>query len=391
VGRRGRVYTLTSDPGAAIRWESMVFRDAWKIRALTWHVTLTVAGLAVSIWLIYSLRLILLLLALTVLFVYLLRPVVETVQAPLRPLGIRWRMPRSLAILLVYGGLLIGIGVALEEILPILADQISSFIDSLPGYAREFDRSIKQLATLPARYRLPLAWRQWLTGLINELPGQFFAWMQLLATRTFQLSLYLPWLILIPVMGYFLLRDSGELQRALLGSFPEEDLRQRLGHFLADLSQTLASYVRAQVLACLLVGTTSGIGFWVLGVPYPLLLGILAGLLELLPVFGPGLLLLLAIIAASFVSWELAAAVGGFLVIFRIIHDYLIYPRLISEGVKIHPLVVILAIVCGAELGGAIGIFLSVPLAALLLVGWQHWQELRVERAPLPEKGGSEP
>ena len=80
--------------------------------------------------------------------------------------------------------------------------------------------------------------------------------------------------------------------------------------------------------------------------------------------------------AASFSSWELGALVAGFLLLFRVVHDYLIYPRLVSEGLKMHPLLVILAIVCGAELGGAIGIFLSIPLAALLLVGWEHWRDL---------------
>jgi predicted PurR-regulated permease PerM len=152
-----------------------------------------------------------------------------------------------------------------------------------------------------------------------------------------------------------------------------------LGLFLEDVSRTLASYVRAQVLASLLVGTISGIGFWLLGLSYPLLLGILAGLFEWVPVLGPALLLGLAVTAASFSSWELAALVAGFLLLFRVVHDYLIYPRLVSEGLKMHPLLVILAIVCGAELGGAIGIFLSIPLAALLLVGWEHWRDLREE------------
>jgi predicted PurR-regulated permease PerM len=363
----------------AIPWGKMAFQDAGKIRAITWQVTITVAGMAVVIWLVYALRLILLLLALTVLFAYLLRPLVDGVEAPARRWGVKWRLPRSVAILLVYAGLVIGIGAVVEEVLPVVADQISSVVDNLPGYARDLDRALKQLATLPARYRFPLAWREWLTGLINELPQQFFTWLQLLATRTFQLSLYLPWLVLIPVMGYFLLRDGRRLQQALIGSFPEADRRRRLGLFLEDVSQTLASYVRAQVLASLLVGTVSGIGFWLLGLPYPLLLGILAGLFEWVPVLGPALLLGVAVVAAGFSSWELAAVVAGFLLLFRVIHDYLIYPRLVSEGLKMHPLLVILAIVCGAELGGAIGIFLSIPIAALLLVGWEHGRDLRAE------------
>jgi predicted PurR-regulated permease PerM len=65
-----------------------------------------------------------------------------------------------------------------------------------------------------------------------------------------------------------------------------------------------------------------------------------------------------------------------FLIVFRLIHDYVIYPRLVSEGMKLHPVVVILAVVCGAELGGMVGVFLSVPVAALLLVCARHWRTL---------------
>ncbi|MGA1369478.1 MAG: AI-2E family transporter, partial [Blastocatellia bacterium] len=145
----------------------MVFREAWKIRAITWQVTITVVGIAVAIWLVYALRLILLLLALTVLFTYLLRPLVDSFEAPGRRWGARGRIPRPLAILLVYAGLLIGLGAIVEQVLPVVADQISSVVDDLPGYARDLDRALKRLASLPARYRFPLAWRQWLTGLIN--------------------------------------------------------------------------------------------------------------------------------------------------------------------------------------------------------------------------------
>ena len=372
-------------------WGNMVFREAWKIRAITWQVTITVVGIAVAIWLVYALRLILLLLALTVLFTYLLRPLVDNFEAPGRRWGARGRIPRPLAILLVYAGLLIGLGAIVEQVLPVVADQISSVVDDLPGYARDLDRALKRLASLPARYRCPLAWRQWLTGLINELPQQFFSSLQLVATRTLELTLYLPWLVLIPVMGYFLLRDGKRLQQLVLASFPEADRRHRLGLFFEDISRTLASYVRAQVLASLLVGTISGVGFWLLGLSYPLLLGILAGLFEWVPVLGPALLLGLAVTAASFSSWELAALVAGFLLLFRVVHDYLIYPRLVSEGLKMHPLLVILAIVCGAELGGAIGIFLSIPMAALLLVGWEHWRDLRDQPIPPGEEDEEAP
>jgi len=89
----------------------------------------------------------------------------------------------------------------------------------------------------------------------------------------------------------------------------------------------------------------------------------------------------IAFLVASFHSWQSALLVLGFLSLYRIVHDYVIYPRLISRGIEIQPLTVILAVLCGAELGGVTGVFLSVPIAALLIVCWRHWRELRTDRA----------
>jgi predicted PurR-regulated permease PerM len=151
--------------------------------------------------------------------------------------------------------------------------------------------------------------------------------------------------------------------------------------FLNDVSETMAGYIRAQLLACLIVGVVVGVGLWLLGLPYPLVFGVGAGLFEFVPLVGPISLGAVAMLVASFHSWRNALLVFAFLAIYRVIHDYAIYPRLISRGVEVHPIVVILAVLSGAELGGVVGVFLSVPVAALLIVCLRHWRDLRQDRA----------
>jgi predicted PurR-regulated permease PerM len=104
-------------------------------------------------------------------------------------------------------------------------------------------------------------------------------------------------------------------------------------------------------------------------------------LFEFVPVVGPVSLGAVAVLVASFHSWRNAILVFAFLAVYRVIHDYVIYPRLIGRSVEVHPVVVILAVLSGAELGGVIGVFLSVPVAALLLVCLRHWRDLRHERS----------
>ena len=136
-------------------------------------------------------------------------------------------------------------------------------------------------------------------------------------------------------------------------------------------------------MACLLVGLIEGGGLWAMGISYPLIFAIGAGLLEFIPLLGPLLLGVTATLVVSFHSWQAAFLVAAFLAVFRMLHDYLIYPRLMSAGIRMHPILVILAVLSGAELGGVVGVFLSIPVVGLLLVCWRHWRDLRIGRSTI--------
>src|SRR5205085_1700967 len=115
--------------------------------------------------------------------------------------------------------------------------------------------------------------------------------------------------------------------------------------------------------------------FLIIGVPYAVVLGIIAGLFEFIPLAGPLTVATLAVLLASFHSPGQALAVFLFLVVLRIIHDYVTYPRIIGQGIHLHPLAVILAILCGAELAGIAGIFLAIPAIAIISVAYRHWTD----------------
>lgn len=361
--------------------ETLALRHPQQSRRTVMTAVLIVAASIAAAWLLYTLRAILLLLAFTVIFCYLIAPLVDLVERSLRFRNSAWRIPRSLAISIVYLTLIGAIVLALDYFAPRFSDQFSAFWENLPNYARQFDQYSKSLEALPGRYRLPPGWKQSLIDWIATTKSELFEWLKLLVDRTWRLVRFLPWLVLIPVIGFFFLKDAREISNRFLLSLPGADLRYRVTVFLRDVSETLAGYIRAQVIACLLVGLIEGTGLWLLGLSYPLVFGVAAGLFEIVPIIGPLALGATAFLVASFHSWQSAFLVAGFLAIFRIIHDYVIYPRLISEGVEIHPVVVILAVLCGVELGGVTGVFLSVPIAALLIVCWRHWREMQLDRA----------
>lgn len=355
--------------------------DPARARKVVTQTILIVAVAAAVIWLLFALRMILLLLAFTAIFCYLVAPLVDIFGFTFRVGRTTFRVPHAMAIILVYLLLACGIALAFEKVAPLLSDQLSAFVENMPGYAKQLDRYVKQLTALPGRYRLPLSWRQSFAEGVDVTIAGLLAWLQAIAFRTVRLAPYLAWFVLIPVLGFFFLKDARAISDRFLSTVPAADLRFRVTVFLKDVSETMAAYIRAQLLACLIVGVIVGVGLWLLGLPYPLVFAVAAGLFEFVPVVGPLALGVVAVLVASFHSWDNAFLVLAFLAIYRVIHDYFIYPRLISRGVEVHPVVVILAVLSGAELGGVTGVFLSVPVAALLIVCWRHWRDLRQDRS----------
>jgi predicted PurR-regulated permease PerM len=345
------------------------------------QIILLVIAAAVCIWLLYALRAVLLLLAFTIIFCYLVAPLVDFFEKPVKLGRFAPRMPRALAIVVVYLLLAGATAVAFEKLAPLLSHQLGAFFDNLPNYARQIDQSVKSLANLPVRLRLPQAWRESLGENFDSALVGVIEWLKSVVFKTALATRYLPWVLLIPLIGFFFLKDAKEISSKLLSTMPRVDLRYRATIFLRDVSETLAGYMRAQVLACFLVGAIEGVGLWLLGVSYPLVFAAAAGLFEFVPVVGPFVLGLTAVLVAGLHSWRSALAVFAFLAIFRVIHDYFIYPRLVSRGVEIHPVAVILAVLCGAELAGVTGVFLSVPVVALLVVCLRHWRDLQLDRA----------
>jgi len=174
------------------------------------------------------------------------------------------------------------------------------------------------------------------------------------------------------------LKDAESFRRSALLMLPRGRWRWRGDEFFQDVNSTLAAYIRAQLTACLLIGVICSLGFTALGLPGALVMGVLAGFFEFVPLVGPVAIALMAAILAMFHAGPFNAfLVLLFLGVLRIAQDYAIYPRLIGQGIHLHPLAVIFAILAGEKLAGVAGIFLAIPVVAILTVSYRHWMEHR--------------
>jgi predicted PurR-regulated permease PerM len=305
---------------------------------------------------------------LAIFFAYLINPLVELIRKPFAASYPRL-MPRSLAIALAFLTVFSVLAIGAYYLAPGVSRQARKFVDNIPEYTTSVQSAITDMNRRFDRMRIA----EGVQTQINERIDLFLESAGAFVTAVLGLSVvyaitYLPWLVLVPILAFFFLKDAHLFKIGLLRVVPVGDWRTRVESVMADVNNTLIAYTRAQLISCLLIGTICTIGFYLIGNDYALILGIMAGVLELIPLLGPLTIAILATTVSGFESGWQSLWTAVFLVCLRIFHDYFTYPRIIREGIHLHPLAVILSVLAGEQVAGIPGVFIAIPLGALLTV-----------------------
>ena len=191
----------------------------------------------------------------------------------------------------------------------------------------------------------------------------------------------LSFLILVPILTFLFLKDAQELRQNLLSWLPA---RRRSGaeEILQDIHVSLGGYIKSLVILSVLTSVIYLIFFSLVRLPYAVLLSLLAAPLEFIPFIGPLLGTVLIIAVALFAGYPHMLWILIFFGVYRAFQDYFLQPYLMSEGVELHPLLVIFGALAGQQLGGLWGMFLSVPVMAILRIILVRTRKRRVEVEP---------
>ncbi len=331
-------------------------------------ILVAIAGYVQSI--ISSLTYLFFLVILSVFFAYLIDPIVRLIRIPFKSRGIERLMPRSLAIVIAYVIVFTGVALAISNVAPRVIEQGKEFGVNLPGYGTSIQQRANDLNKRFDRLKIPDEVQADITKKLTDIAGSVSG---AIGSFVFMSAKFLPWLLLIPILAFFFLKDVNLFRLAILRIFPPGRWRIRAEAVLQDVNSTLAAYTRAQLISCFLIGLICTIGFYALGLKYALLLGIMAGIFEFVPLLGPASIGLIVVLTASASDnpWK-ALYVAIFLIVLRIIQDYLLYPRIVRGGIHLHPLAIILSVLAGEQVAGIPGVFLSIPIIATLTVLYRH-------------------
>ena len=338
-------------------------------------VTLVVVGIAQSLLgLMSALKGLLLLVVLSVFFAYLIHPLVRLIRRPFKRRHLEKFMPRPAAIVLAYLMVFSVVGLGVGALAPKIAEQGAALAQNLPRYAQTVESRVDGFNKRLRQLRLSRDIQATVTEKSKSALETAGETITTVAT-SFAIGVlsYSPWLILIPVLSFLFIKDVGPIRVGILRLFPTGKWRARADSVLVDVNSTLAAYTRAQLLSCLLIGVVCTVAFYTLGIEYALIFGILAGILEFIPLLGP---VTVGITVTGFTAFgddpSMAIWVAVFLIVLRLVHDYVTYPRIIREGIHLHPLAIVLSVLAGEQIAGIIGVFLSIPVVALGTVLHRH-------------------
>lgn len=296
--------------------------------------------LLIGIWFLYQIRQIILALFVSVILMSALNPTVDRLE--------RLKIPRTLAIVIVYIFILGGFGVVLSFIIPALIDQTSFFVNRLVSFLKGFHffgiktdilaSQVAQLGTIPA-------------NLLKFLVSAFSNLLTLAA---------------LFVITFYLLLERKNLDRWLLTLFGDD--KKRAKSFIDKVESRLGGWVRGEAVLMTIVGLLTYIGLRLLGIEFALPLAILAGILEIIPNLGPLIASIPAVLVGLGISFWMGAAVAALYFLVQQIENSVIVPKVMEKVVGVNPLVTILALTIGFKIAGIVGAVLAIPLVLVTQV-----------------------
>lgn len=282
---------------------------------------------------------------------------------------VRWLtskgLKRTRAVQLVYLGFFLVIVLLASWAVPEIARESQHLLRQLPRIAHGLDALLRDYDRL-TRATLPASYRSASDAFLTALEGRLVGGLRALAQKLLDAAPLLLVLGIAPWIGYYLLRDGPRLREMLLSAVPQ-NWRPETVHVIAEIDRVLSGYLRGQFVVALAVGIMSYSVMAIFRLGYGATVGLVAGLTDMVPFVGPVLGALPAVAIASGRSLQTAAWVAFAFLLIHETEGNLLAPILVGEQMGLHPVVLVLAVFAGGEVGGIAGILLAAPLTGVLV------------------------
>src|ERR1700674_2564919 len=333
--------------------------ELWRSRDFRALIFLGVLG-ALTLILAFAIRGILGPFILAGILAMLLNPVVNAAE--------RRRVPRLVAVVALYGIIAAVLAAAVFFLVPIVSQEFTSLVAQGPAIASYF-QDLADKDHVVSILGVPIDLRQSYNDAVRNLPALLAGHLSSVVQTVFMLLNWIFQTILVLLVAFFLVKDAHAIRRFFRDLVPQ-GYRTDAHDVAADIYRMLGAYMLGQLIICALIGVVTGIALWIVGIPYSLALGIVAGVTAFIPFIGPFLGALPAVAVAAFVthsSGKVVVVLILYFVISNIVYNF-ISPKVFGDAVHLSPMLIIIAFVVGGYLGGILGLFVAVPVAATLRI-----------------------
>ena len=342
----------------------------------TARILVTIAAFVAVGAFLYGVRHTLVLFLFAIFFAYLVEPLVSWIERS--PIA---RGSRALAIAEAYLCVAVVLGGLGAIFGPRLVEDTHRLVKSLPNLLENVT-SGKIVWQLGSKHNWSYDTQYRIEQFIADHRDTLLSWMSQAGSEVAQLLTNIVWVVLVPILAIFFLADGSKFARRFIEFFDRRDQRRLLRYIVEDLDRMLARFIFAQITLAALSLCAYLTVLTALSFPYALALSVAGGMMEFIPVAGPavaaGAIIGVGFLAGFSKLWIVLLFLGAW----RICQDYIISPRILGHGVELHPLAAIAAVLMGAELGGVLGVYLAVPIAAAIRVIWNRWQSFSDSTEP---------
>ena len=289
----------------------------------------------------------------------------------------RHHLPRPLAILAVYVALIASLTILFIGLSPVIRDQAEAFRaqapQSLEALRQAWEASGNALLSGPGQELLERV-TAFIRGPRQDVNVPQGAAIGLLTG----LGGGVIGVFTVFIITYYYLMERQWLRRLALSAYSPET-RIHASRIWDEVEQKVGDWLRGQLTLCLIIGSMSTVGYGLMGIRFWPLLGLWAGVTEIIPILGPWLGGVPAVIIALTQGWQTAALVAAFVVLLQMTENAILVPRVMRGAVGLTPLTVFVAILAGTEFAGVAGALLAIPVAAAVQVLLSHYTEARRE------------
>lgn len=303
---------------------------------------------------------------LAVLLATSMQPLVKRICRLTLPPG-GWRLPRALAVLLIYAlaAALLGLGVYFVGAR--LITELVDLVLRLPDLGAQLAAQARDLVD---KTGIPMSWLPGESQLASQLSGltaRAISVLQFAGSFAGQLATLLFRAFLVLALALFLVVESEQIARFWVSLFPPAR-RARVSEVSAQMGDKMGSWLLGQLAVIAIIGVLAGLGAWLLGLPFPVLLGVATALIDLIPMLGPSVMILPAVLIGLSHSTLTGILAGLLFLTLSELEAHVLGPLITGRVVKLSPTLIIVALPLGLALYGPIGALLAVPVAAALQV-----------------------